>query len=70
MPLTVDADLKVAATYGALKPETNRIARTVVVIDKRGKVRWTYQGLPETETVLNALDKVNAPPMDAPGNAY
>ncbi len=70
MPLTVDEDLKVAAAYGALKPETNHITRTVVVIDKQGKVRWAVQGLPETETVLAELDKVNAPRSEPPGTGY
>lgn len=70
MPLAVDADRKVAAAYGALKPDGRGIARTVVLIDKQGKVRWAVQGLPETETIMAELDKVNHPKMDAPGTAY
>lgn len=59
MPLTVDDGLKVTAAYGARRP-LGGTARTVVIIDKAGRVRWVERGLPETETVLAELDRVQA----------
>lgn len=54
-PVAVDAGKHVAQAYGALK-ENGGIQRTVVVIDKEGKVVWVKQGLPATEEILAVLD--------------
>jgi peroxiredoxin len=59
-PLCHDEGSKVAAAYGALKPEGG-IQRTVIILDRQGVVRYAKQGLPETEELLEQLDQLRRP---------
>lgn len=58
--LLVDEGLRVAAAYGARKPEGNRINRTVVVVGKDGRVIFRRQGAPPPAEILAAI--AAAPP--------
>jgi thioredoxin-dependent peroxiredoxin len=53
-PIAVDKDKKVAAAYGAVNMLGN-IKRTVVVVDKQGKVAWIKEGMPETAEILSFM---------------
>lgn len=53
-PIVVDKDKKVAAAYGAVNMLGN-IKRTVVVVDKQGKVAWIKEGMPETADILSVI---------------
>ena len=53
--LLVDEGLKVAAAYGALKPEGNRIDRTVVVVGKDGTILFREKGAPPPDRLLKAI---------------
>lgn len=57
-PLCSDPGKAVAQAYGAVKPQGG-IQRTVVVVDKEGRVAWVRQGLPATEEILAVLDALN-----------
>jgi len=57
-PLCSDPDKEVARAYGAVKPQGG-IQRTVVVVDRQGRVAWVKQGLPATEEILAVLDALN-----------
>lgn len=54
-PLCVDVEQKVAAAYGAVKPEGG-IQRTVVLVNMQGIVTWVQEGMPATEEILQAVD--------------
>lgn len=54
-PICVDEGKKVAAAYGALKPEGG-IQRTVFLVDRQGQIAWAQQGMPETAEILTAID--------------
>lgn len=56
-PICHDPDKKVAAAYGALNA-LGGIQRCVIVVGKQGKVTWAESGMPATETILAALDKL------------
>lgn len=53
-PICVDKDKKVAEAYGALKP-SGGIQRTVVLVDRQGRVAWAVQGMPSTEEIKAAV---------------
>ena len=53
--LLIDEGLAVARAYGALKPEGNRINRTVVVVGKDGRVLYRAEGAPAPRDVLMAI---------------
>jgi peroxiredoxin Q/BCP len=53
--LLVDEGLGVSAAYDALKPEGNRILRTVVIIGKDGKIIFRAQGAPSPSELLAAV---------------
>jgi peroxiredoxin Q/BCP len=53
--LLVDEGLKVATAYGALKPEGNRINRTVVIVGKNGNVIYRAAGAPPPGELLDAI---------------
>lgn len=57
--LLVDDGFQVAAAYDALKPEGNRIQRTVVIVGKNGKVIFRAEGAPPPEELLDAISKAN-----------
>jgi thioredoxin-dependent peroxiredoxin len=60
--LLVDEGLKVSTAYAALKPEGNRILRTVVVIGKDGKIIFRAQGAPSPEELLSAISTAKDAP--------
>jgi peroxiredoxin len=53
--LLVDEGLFVASAYGALKPEGNRINRTVVIVGKNGSVLYRAAGAPPPGELLAAI---------------
>ena len=53
--LLVDEGLRVAETYGALKPEGGRINRTVVIVGKNGKVVFRAEGAPPPGELLRTI---------------
>ena len=53
--LLIDDGLHVARAYDALKPEGNRINRTVVVIGKDGKILFWAHGAPPPEEIISAI---------------
>jgi peroxiredoxin len=55
--LLVDEGLAVAEAYDALKPEGDRIQRTVVIVGKNGKVIFRAQGAPPPGELLSAISK-------------
>ena len=54
-PLLVDADRSVVTAYDALKEDGKSINRTVVAIDKGGKVVFYKRGTPSDESILKAI---------------
>lgn len=57
--LLIDDGLKVAAAYDALKPEGDRILRTVIIVGKNGKIIFRAQGAPPPGELLTAISKAN-----------
>jgi peroxiredoxin Q/BCP len=57
--LLVDEGLKVAETYGALKPEGGSISRTVVIVGKNGKVIYRAPGAPPPGELLAEIRTAN-----------
>ena len=53
--LLVDEGLAVAAAYGALKPEGNRIDRTVVIVGKDGTILFRRKGAPPPDELLRVI---------------
>ncbi len=53
--LLVDEGLSVARAYGALKPEGNRISRTVVIVGKDGRVLFHAAGAPPPAELLDVI---------------
>ena len=53
--LLVDEGLTVAGAYGALKPEGNRISRTVVIVGKDGRIIFRAAGAPPPSDLLAAI---------------
>ena len=57
--LLVDEGLAVARSYGALRPEGDRINRTVVVVGKDGRILYRAEGAPAPHEVLAAIREAN-----------
>lgn len=57
--LLVDEGLGVASAYGALKPEGNRIDRTVVIVGKDGTILLRTKGAPRPDELLRVLASVD-----------
>jgi peroxiredoxin len=53
--LLVDEGLHVARAYDALRPEGDRINRTVVVIGKDGRIIFYAHGAPPPEEIIAAI---------------
>jgi peroxiredoxin len=53
--LLVDEGLAVARAYDALKPEGNRISRTVVIVGMNGRVIYRSPGAPPISDLLAAI---------------
>ncbi len=60
MPLLIDKDRKVSKKYGAIKYMfgNESIKRSVIIIDKNGKLAYVKRGMPENEEILEALEKI------------
>lgn len=61
-PLLIDTDKKIAKKYGAVKKlfSATVIKRTVVVIDKKGRIVFYKHGMPKNTDILKALTKKSA----------
>lgn len=57
--LLIDADLAVARAYDALRPEGDRIQRTVVIIDRNGRILFSQRGAPPPPELLAAIAGAN-----------
>lgn len=57
-PLLVDEGRQVAAAYGTLKPNGTSIERTVIIVDKSGRVVFREKGTPPTDRLLAVLGKL------------
>ena len=53
--LLVDEGFGVARAYGAMRPEGNRIQRTVVAVGKDGRILFRAEGAPPPSEVLAVL---------------
>jgi thioredoxin-dependent peroxiredoxin len=53
--LLVDDGLHVVRAYDALKPEGDRIDRTVVVVGKDGRIIYRAKGAPPPEEIIAAI---------------
>ena len=53
--LLVDEGLHVARAYDALRPEGDRINRTVVVIGKDGRILFRASGAPPPDDIIAAI---------------
>jgi peroxiredoxin Q/BCP len=53
--LLIDEGLRVARAYDALKPEGDRINRTVVVVGKDGRIIFYEHGAPPPDEILAAI---------------
>ena len=53
--LLLDEGLTVSRAYDALRPEGDRIARTVVVLGKDGRVIFRASGAPPPEEIIRAI---------------
>jgi peroxiredoxin len=54
-PLLSDAGLEISRSYGALKPDGKGIARSVILIERDGRVLYSQAGAPGAELVIEAL---------------
>ena len=54
-PLLSDPDLGIARAYGALRPDGLTISRSVVLIERDGRVIYSQSGSPGAAIVLEAL---------------
>jgi peroxiredoxin Q/BCP len=54
-PLLSDPGLGIALAYGAVRPDGDSIARSVVLIEQDGRVVYSQAGAPGAEMVLEAL---------------
>lgn len=63
-PICADAEKKVAAAYGVLKPEGG-IQRMVILVNKAGVVTWVQEGMPSTEEILEAIDALGEDDPDS-----
>jgi peroxiredoxin Q/BCP len=55
-PLLSDANRRIAAAYGALKPDGRLIQRTVYGIGRDGRIAFAARGMPSPGDVLAALE--------------
>jgi peroxiredoxin len=53
--LLVDEGLSVARAYDALRPDADRINRTVVVVGKNGRIIFYAHGAPPPEEIIAAI---------------
>ena len=53
--LLVDEDRRIAAAYDAIKPDGTGIQRTVVAVDKQGRIVFYERGAPPPGNILQAI---------------
>ena len=53
--LLIDEGLHVARAYDAVRPDADRVNRTVVVIGKNGRVIFYERGAPPPEEIIAAI---------------
>ena len=58
-PLLIDTGKKVSARYGAVRPffKTMIVRRTVIGIDKSGRIVYLKRGMPKDADILKAFSK-------------
>lgn len=58
LPFTLlsDPGLVVARAYGAVRPDGNGIARSVVLVGRDGRVRYAQHGAPGAALVLESVE--------------
>jgi peroxiredoxin Q/BCP len=54
-PLLSDSDLTIAEAYGALKPDSRKIARSVCLVDYDGTILFSQSGAPGADLILEPL---------------
>jgi peroxiredoxin len=54
-PLLSDPGMIVARAYGAVRPDGQSIARSVVVVGRDGRIRYSQAGAPGADVVLESL---------------
>jgi peroxiredoxin len=55
-PLLSDAGLGISRAYGAVRPQGDGIARSVVLVDRDGTVRYSQSGAPGADLSLEGVD--------------
>lgn len=60
IPLLIDKDRKVSKKYGAIKYMFGNpsIRRSVIIIDKDGKLAWVKRGMPDNKDIITALQSL------------
>ena len=53
--LLVDEDRRIAAAYDAIRPDGSGIQRTVVAVDKQGRIVFYERGAPPPDDILQAV---------------
>jgi peroxiredoxin Q/BCP len=53
--LLSDPDLTIAEAYGALKPDSRKIARSVYLLDRDGTILFSQSGAPGADLILEPL---------------
>lgn len=54
-PLLSDPGLAISRAYGALRPDGQRISRSVVLVDRDATIRYSQAGAPGADIVLESL---------------
>jgi peroxiredoxin len=55
-PLLSDAGLRISRAYGAVRPQGDSIARSVVLVDRDGTVLYSQAGAPGADLSLEGVD--------------
>jgi peroxiredoxin len=55
-PLLSDAGLRISRAYGAVRPQGDGIARSVVLVDRDGTVLYSRSGAPGAELSLEGVN--------------
>jgi peroxiredoxin Q/BCP len=57
-PLLADEKREVCRTYGVTVPLLGIVTRTVMIIDKKGILRYNKKGMPSDESLLQEIEKI------------
>ncbi len=55
-PLLSDPGLAVARGYGAVRPDGNGVARSVVLVGHDGRVRYAQHGAPTATMIMEGME--------------